>query len=97
MNNNLDGDKIGFYDGIIIIIIDDDTENSPRVKKIINTANGLPDDKFISLNDCLEIIGYNGDGVVTVIFEEPLSGKIYEYGNHNPCGWEEHGVTKGYA
>ncbi|MCM1233031.1 MAG: hypothetical protein NC489_23145 [Ruminococcus flavefaciens] len=96
----IDGDKIGLYDGIITIICDDAREGrTPRVKKLYQTSDGTPDEPFTftSLNDCLKIIEFDGEGVVMVIFEEGLKGEIYEYGNYTPKCWVKHGTTKGYA
>lgn len=93
----LDGAKIGLYEGIITIICDDATENkTPRVKKLYPSALGSPYDKAVTLNDCLKIIEFDGEGMVTVIFEEPLHGKIYQYGNYGKY-WVKHGTTVGYA
>jgi len=36
------------------------------------------------------------EGVRMVISEDPLSGKVYRYGNHGEF-WEEVGKTEGYA
>ncbi len=71
--------------------------NECVAKEIIATAQGLPCDKFISLNDCLKEVGYSGDGCVTVTIEDPLCGTIYQYGNYKEVGWVKHGTTKGYA
>lgn len=86
----VDGNEVGTYDGFVYII----SEN--KYKKIIMVANGTEDDRFLSLNDCLKEIDYDGFGVVLVILEDALSGKIYQYGNHG-AEWYEHGETRGYA
>lgn len=94
----VDGDIIKFYDGIITIICDDATEGkTPRAKKLYPTALGSPYAQGVTLNDCLKIIEFDGEGTVMVIFEEPLKGEIYEYGNYRPECWVKHGTTQGYA
>lgn len=98
--DTIDGDKVGLYNGIITIICDDAREGkTPRVKKLYQTFDYTPDEPFTftTLNDCLKIIEFDGEGVVTVIFEEGLKGEIYEYGNYAPKCWVKHGTTKGYA
>lgn len=90
----VDGDKVAFCNGIITIICDDTTEgNSQRVKKLYYSLY----DKAVTLNDCLKIIEFDGEGTVMVIFEEPLHGEIYEYGNYAEKCWVKYGTTKGYA
>ncbi len=94
----VDGDAIRFYDGIITIIYDDATEEkATRAKKFYLTAQGTPDDSSVSLNDCLKLIEFDSKGTVMVIFEEPLRGEVYEYGNYRPECWVKHGKTAGYA
>lgn len=39
--------------------------------------------------------GYNG-GCILAVAENPLSGKVYSYGNYG-CYWMEVGTTIGYA
>ena len=98
MHKVVNGDEIGLYDGIITIICGDATEGkTPRIKKLYPTALGSPYDKPVTLNECLKIIEFDGEGVVTVIFEEALRGEIYEYGNYSPECWVRHGTTVGYA
>ena len=87
----VNGNKIGIWDGIAYIICDD------IGKTIIKVANGKNTDSFLSLNDCLDKIDYDGYGVVTVIIEEPTSGKVYRYNNYNDKKWYNHGTTNGYA
>lgn len=70
---------------------------TPRIKKLYPTALGSPYDKPVTLNECLKIIEFDGEGVVTVIFEEALRGEIYEYGNYSSNCWVRHGTTVGYA
>jgi hypothetical protein len=57
---------------------------------------GLEGDTFISLNDCLKEIGYNGFGVVVVIIDYYMQGKVYMYGNYGE-DWYEYGETRGYV
>ncbi len=92
----INGDAIGMYDGIATIVWCKDNGECVA-KQIIITAPELPCIKFISLNDCLKEVAYNGDGVVTVILEAPLGGTIYQYGNYKDKYWVKHGTTKGYA
>lgn len=91
----IDGKTIGIWDGYITIVLDKGDE--VLSKRIIVTAQGQPSDKFISLDDCLSVIGYDGNGFVTVIMDEALCGEIYRYGNYvNKC-WIKCGTTTGYA
>lgn len=86
----VDGNEVGTYDGFVYII------SEYKYKKIIIVADGTEDDRFLSLNDCLKEIDYDGFGVVLVILEDALRGKIYQYGNYG-AEWYEHGETRGYA
>ena len=36
------------------------------------------------------------DGIIILLAESPLSGKVFQYGNYGDF-WVEHGTTKGYA
>lgn len=89
----VDGNEYGCYDGIVKIICGE------KCKTIYVCSNGDENDEFVTLNDCLKIIGWTSKmGVVLVIIEDYLSGKIYQYANN--CGepvWCEHGNTKGFA
>lgn len=87
----VDGKTTGTYDAVIHIIYGD------RGKTIYLVADGTEDDKFLCLDDCLDIIGYEGEGRVIVIIEDPLKGKVYQYGNYAEKCWEEIGETQGYA
>lgn len=87
----VDGDTTGIWDGIARIIYED------VGKTIIKTANGDDTDTFLSLNDCLKAVNYDGYGVCIVIFEDPLSGRVYKYGNSLDKKWYTHGKTNGYA
>ena len=94
MKDKINGDKIGIYDGLLTIICAD--RENIRAKRLYLTAMGTPDDKFISLNDCLNLIEFDGKGIVTVIREGALHGEIYQYGNYGNF-WVQHGTTNGYA
>ena len=78
------------YDGFIRILWGD------KGKTICLTAMGTDADKAISLDDCLNIIGYDGDGTVFVIFDNAMHGEMYCYGNYGKF-WTEYGTTQGYA
>lgn len=91
--------EVGTYDGIVIIICKSLSKTGIRCKEITLTAEGTEDDRFLSLEDCINEIGFDktkGDCVISVVMESLLSGHIYQYGNHGPF-WELHGKTQGYA
>lgn len=94
MKNKINGNKMGAYDGILTIICADGEQ--VKGKSITLTPAGASDDKFISLNDCLNLIEFDGKGIVTVIREGALHGEIYQYGNYGNF-WVQHGTTNGYA
>lgn len=58
----------------------------------------LEKDSYYSLNEILKLINlkYPNPAIVTIIYEEPLCGAIYRYGNHGKY-WEKTGKTIGYA
>lgn len=87
----VDGDKTGIYDGFAYIIY----ENTG--KTICKVAHGDNTDTFLSLNDCLKLVNYDGFGVCIVIFESWTSGTVYQYGNYNDGNWYKHGITYGFA
>ena len=98
MHEVVNGDKIGLCYGIITIICDTASDGkSLRIKRLYPQIGDSLYDKPVTLNECLKIIEFDGEGVVTVIFEEPLKGEIYEYGNYSPECWVRHGTTVGYA
>lgn len=79
----------------IRIIVDDKT------KEIWQGWDGTPDDKAITLNDCLKIakkeLGYT-DGVMIILCESFLDGIIYRYGNHiDSKDFEIAGKMHGFA
>ena len=87
----VDGNKTGIWDGFCHIVWQN------KGKTICKVARGDDKDTFLSLNDCLKIIGYDGLGVCIVIFEDWTSGKVYKYGNTDDGNWWEHGTTYGFA
>lgn len=89
----VDGKTTGTYDGVIHVICDN------KGKTVYVTTKGTVDDKFVSLDDCLMLIGYDEekDGVVIVIIDDMCRGKVYSYGNYAPNTWYEYGSTIGYA
>ena len=87
----VDGNTTGIWDGFCYIVWED------KGKTICKVARGDDKDTFLSLNDCLKVIGYDGLGVCIVIFEDFLSGKVYQYGNSPDETWWEHGTTQGFA
>lgn len=45
-----------------------------------------------------EIVSQLGDAfLITIIIDEPLKGRILQYGNYQDCKWYEIGTTCGYA
>ena len=87
----VDGNEIKMWCGIAQIIYHN------KCKEIVKTCLGLPNEEPLTLNDCLKIIGYDGAGVVTVIFEDYTKGEIYQYGNCIDENWYTHGETKGFV
>ena len=90
-NTEVDGNDVGTWDGIIYIIWGD------KGKTVYVTAMGDVSDKFFSLNDCLEVIGYNGEGSVLVVVEDYTDGKVFRYNNYSDKAWREVGTTCGFA
>ena len=86
----VNGNVVGTYDGIIRIICGD------KGKTIYLTAMGVENDRFVSLNDCLKEIGYDGNGVVVVIIDDFMCGKVYHYNNYGGA-WFKYGETRGFA
>lgn len=89
----VDGDKICCYDGIVTVF--SGYGKTAKIKRFMLTADGLEDDKHVTLEDCREMIGETGD-TVTVIFESALEGEIYNFGNYGDYWWQV-GRTQGYA
>lgn len=86
----IDGKGIEFSECIVTIIYAYGDGDEVKAKRKYLSRDS------ITLNDCLEIVGYKGEGTVTVISEMALSGEIYCYGNYGEF-WYECGQTKGYA
>ena len=84
----VNGDFICTFDGIVRIIWGD------KGKTLVFSGESGKD--FVCLNDCLGLVGYNGNGTVVVIVDEHLSGKVYMYGNYGDY-WYEYGETRGFA
>jgi hypothetical protein len=103
LGSKVDGDKTGAWDSIVTIIY----ETFKCYKGVKSKAKCkvlyLTSDDFLTLNKCLEIIGYKHGkrtkktGVVTVIIDYATEGMIYKYGNYNDIGWYLYGSTCGYC
>lgn len=98
MSKILDPSKEIFYDGMFIIISEDDFDET--------TAKRSGHVDFITL--CaeydkpltLEQIQLDYPDVEMVIYEEPLRGYVFRFGNHKVDGkkvWEKTGETYGFA
>lgn len=84
--------KTGIYDGVIHIF------NDNKAKVIYLAPKGTGEDEFITLDDCLELIGHTDqDGVCYVIFDSLLHGEIYQYNNYSDKSWNTYRRTQGYA
>lgn len=81
-------DSIGYADHLKIIF----------GEKCIHKISGRGRCSNFTFQEVLQTAKENGfrEGVLLLTAENPLSGKIYRYGNDGAC-WEEHGTTKGYA
>ncbi len=84
----VNGEFICTFDGKVRIIWGD------KGKTLIFSGENGND--FVCLNDCLKLIGYDGNGTVVVIVDEAMSGKVYKYGNYGKY-WHEYGRTLGVA
>lgn len=87
-------DRIGF--GALQVVFGD--EGSSEEIQNVNAFMILSDfgEKWITFGEILEICkknGYSG-GWITVIAENPLSGRVYRYDGEG--GWWEVGTTRGY-
>ena len=81
----------GIYDGVVRIMCGE------KATTIYLTAEGSENDKPITLDDCLNMIGgYQGE-ICTVIFDDATSGKVYQFGNYSEKEWVHYGDTCGYA
>lgn len=98
MSEILDPSKEVFYDGMFTIISEDGFDETIAERK------GHAD--FITLCPeydeplTLEQIQLNYPDVMMVIYEEPLRGYVFRFGNHRVDGkkvWEKAGKTNGFA
>jgi hypothetical protein len=100
----IDGDKVGIWDGVVTIIyarykVGNGNTIKYKVKELYPLAE---QNHFLTLNDCLRIIGCNHKKrkgkieIVTVILDDASNGEIYKYGNYSEPGWTLYGTTKGY-
>lgn len=89
----VDGKRTGIYDGIAYILY------GAKGKTVYLTATGDENDKFLCLDDCLELMKYDENNLITmlVIIETALSGKVYRYNNYSDKCWYECGTTEGFA
>ena len=92
----VNGNEIGIYDGLITIIVYDYDNEEISGKRIIQTAMGTENDKFITLNDCLNIVGYT-KGTCVVIFDDYMRGEMYQYGRYEEGKWYKYGETIGFV
>lgn len=84
-----------FYDGILTIICDDNYD----VKRTGSVEFKIICGEFDSPMSLEEIYLEHPD-VIMVIYEEPLKGYVFRFGNHKFDGkrvWEKTGETMGYA
>lgn len=89
----VDGNKIGTWDGFITIFSGYD--DNAKIKNFCHTANGTEDDTYITLEDCRKMIG-DTEEPVTVIFNDFTHGEIYNFGNYGKK-WCQIGITQGFA
>ncbi len=83
-------DKIGYTDILNIVFGD------KYIKKYLENEECL-NYTFDEVLQCAVENGYQKrDGTILVIAENPLSGKVYRYGNYGDF-WTEIGTTVGYA
>lgn len=87
-----------FYDGILTIVTKgymEDLSSTLNIKRgSVYTIYLIPEShREISLRDIVE----RYPNVNMVIYDEPLVGKVYRYGNRNSDEWEIVGNTVGYA
>ena len=88
----VDGEKTCLTDGVVRIIWGD-------VGKTIYVSSCCYDsaENGITLNKCLELVGYCGLGCVTVIMDDFQSGRVFHFGNYDNENWYEYGLTWGFA
>ena len=87
----VNGDTEGIWDGVAHIIYED------TGKTIYKIAMGDDTDEFLSLNDCLKLINYDGKSTCIVIIDDSLNGIVYQYNNYGNNKWYAYGKTNGYA
>lgn len=96
MSEILDPSKEVFYDGMFIIISEDDFGIAER-KGHVDFITLCPEfDNPLTL----EQIQLDYPDVMMVIYEDWLKGYVYRYGNHRVYGkkiWEKVGETIGFA
>ena len=82
------------YEEIITIVID-----RQKTIEIFQTDEAFENDTMITLDKCLEIAKLEGytEGIILVIAESYLDGKIYRYGNYLDDTWYEVGTMAGFA
>lgn len=85
----INGDYVGLCDGVVRIIYKE------RAIEVIKVANGTHEDTFLSLNDCLDMIEYDGEDIVIVILDDATEGTMYKYDFLDNM-WYEYGTTRGY-
>ena len=85
----INGDYVGLYDGVVRIIYKE------RAITVIKVANGTHEDTFLSLNDCLDMVEYDGEDIVIVILDDATEGTMYKYDFLDNM-WYEYGTTRGY-
>lgn len=84
-------DSIGYADYLHIIFGEKHVTHFPEMGKELT----------ITFSEVMDIANKNGydpkkDNIIILIAENPLSGKVFKYGNYGDF-WVEHGTTRGYA
>lgn len=100
-HRHMPDEKVIFYDGFLYIISqtrEPCIENNFFIESEYNIDVICLNGEFdapVSLSDIAE----KYPKVNKVIYESPLNGSVYNYGNHGKDGemWEKVGTTKGYA
>ena len=91
MIEEVNGNEVGTCDSVVRIICND------TGKTIYKIAMGDDTDEFLSLNDCLKLINYDGKSTCIVIIDDSLNGIVYQYNNYGNNKWYAYGKTNGYA
>ena len=86
--------KASLCEEIITIVV-----NRQKTIEVFQTDEAFEDDTMLTLDKCLEIAKEEGytNGIVLVIAESYLDGKIYRYGNYSDDAWYEVGTMAGFA